>query len=772
MDGKVRLRSSDGLIFETSPEVACLSPIVAELRDLHDEDDEVPLPTVRGNVLAQVLDLCERYIAQGTWDALLLRHISKDTQQLEQIAWAADYLGMEQLMGLCLGSLARMVKEQGPRQACVSVIAMRRSLQLQSLCLPNEIAAAVLEWLTLHAARGNQDIVAAVRMYLGSSSPTVRRAAIIALGRLAPIGDANSIARLTEHLADQDATVQLATLDAVSQIVARGNESVISIVKERCLNGDAATRCVAMEAVGRVAVQGVAHTIAVARQGMADSNGHVRKLAVESYAQLVHQGDEYAALELIKCLEDMDETVRQAAIHAVGMTFDKGSSMAMGALSERLEHRYWWVSWAAAKVLGDYAPKDEPNIVNAVLARLGHASPSIRQVAGQALAQVASKGNKRVVEGLAVHLQHSDSGVREDAVKTFGKFGSGEDDAIKALSALLEHPKQKVRKSVLDALKLVVTTGAAQAQEEVSKHLNHKNAEVRLNALLALSEFANRNDHCIIEATCQALLDKDGQVQDGAVSMFNKMVDSGHPHAIFTLLGLLDVGDLHSLKTTISMMPIIVGSSEQAFLLMSTLLEQQSVLVRSAVFDMFMQMHDRHYRPSVLAKCSCWERGGSEQQVFTSDRNGESELEKVSASERAGVRTATQALTSCLLRPSIRFHDAVAAAFQRAGGCGDRVVASLNTCMSSRRWFMRWQTVELLCRTSSAPGSAETTCSTTSAKIERRPHKSKKRPLSPVGEHGREKIAHTQPLHRPGCPCIADSKLSKRPSKRAIFGGA
>jgi hypothetical protein len=120
---------------------------------------------------------------------------------------------------------------------------------------------------------------------------------------------------------------------------------------------------------------------------------------------------------------------------------------------------------------------------------------------------------------------------------------------------------------------------------------------------------------------------------------------------------------------------------------------------------------------------------------------------------------ATQALAMCLLHPSTRLPNAVETALGRAGVCGNRVAMDLNTCMSRRRWFIRWQTVEFLCGAALTVKTGAPACSTHSAKAARR---------IPCIE--KESPGPQQPaLHRPDCPYVTDTK---RPSKRARFGGA
>lgn len=751
-----RLRSSDGFLFEVPLEVACLSPIVAELLDLHDDDDEVPLPMVRGIVLGEILDLCKHHVNKGFWDTTALKRIGQDSQQLQQLAWSADYMGLEELMDLCLAHLGEFVVASPLEKALVSVSALRRILQLRARSLATSEEStqtmALLEALATQAPHGDLDSVAVVHLYLHDRLPAIRKAATAAVGRLAPTDHAKTIEHLRRHMSDLETSVQLAALIAIAQVSARGNQQVLDLMKQKSMEGDAATRGAATEAIGHVAMPGDAQVVAHVKQGMSDSNGNVRKAAVEAYARLSKQGDTHAALILIKCLEDMDETVRQAAIQAAVAMIHKDNDTAIRALCERLEHRYWWVSWAAAKVLGEVAPTDKPHIVDAVVSRLGHASPSTRQTALQTLSMVASKGNSRVIQALKTYLQHEDSGVRKVAVKAMSQFGRGEDSAIKITGALLESGRKSVRKSAVEALKLVATHGNELAQQELCRRVGHRKPEVRLAALSTIMHVGCRNELWVIEAICQAMLDRDHTVQDAAGTAFDKMVDKGQPHAIFTLLGVHGLsGDDHVLRTALHDLPKIAGFSKRSLELVSALLARQSTTVKSAVFNTFMQMTNENYQPCVLAACCCW---------MPERLRSAIELPVPFETADAGVCIATQALSTCLLQPETSLPDAIAAALQTVGTCSKTVVEELSACMNSPRWFIRWRTVEVLCRGALAAKSGLKTHATTSAKVARR----SKIDIENQSPNARDR------LHRPGCPCLAArfDKFSRKDSSTSL----
>lgn len=156
------------------------------------------------------------------------------------------------------------------------------------------------------------------------------------------------------------------------------------------------------------------------------------------------------------------------------------------------------------------------------------------------------------------------------------------------------------------------------------------------------------------------------------------------------------------------------------------------------MFNVCMKLVNKNYRECVYAPCSCWETAAVEVQE--------------ALEEKRGVHVASQALSLCLLQPSTSLPDAVGGALRAAGGFGDCVASKLSACMSRRRWFVRWQNVELLCRSALGGTSSELALSTTtvkSAKMERRSE-------IKCGSGGQPS------LHKPGCPYVASGTDSSR----------
>ncbi|KAF9689576.1 hypothetical protein SADUNF_Sadunf01G0106500 [Salix dunnii] len=105
---KITLRSSGGETFEVDEAVALKSTTIKRMigETSSGNREVITLPIVSGNILAKVLQYCEKHTADGksiadqelgTWDADFVK-LDKDT--LFQLILAANYLGIERLVDL------------------------------------------------------------------------------------------------------------------------------------------------------------------------------------------------------------------------------------------------------------------------------------------------------------------------------------------------------------------------------------------------------------------------------------------------------------------------------------------------------------------------------------------------------------------------------------------------------------------------------------------------------------------------------------------------
>eukprot|EP00437_Effrenium_voratum_P010787 CAMPEP_0181440926 /NCGR_PEP_ID=MMETSP1110-20121109/23233_1 /TAXON_ID=174948 /ORGANISM="Symbiodinium sp., Strain CCMP421" /LENGTH=67 /DNA_ID=CAMNT_0023564773 /DNA_START=57 /DNA_END=257 /DNA_ORIENTATION=+ len=58
-EDKVKLKSSQGEIFEVEPEVATMSTLIKNMVEDSGTDEEIPLPNVKTAILSKVIDYCK-----------------------------------------------------------------------------------------------------------------------------------------------------------------------------------------------------------------------------------------------------------------------------------------------------------------------------------------------------------------------------------------------------------------------------------------------------------------------------------------------------------------------------------------------------------------------------------------------------------------------------------------------------------------------------------------------------------------------------------------
>merc|ERR1712032_1721049 len=78
----LKLKSSQGEIFEVEPEVACMSTLIKNMVDDSGTDEEIPLPNVKTAILSKVIE----------------------------IILAANYLDIKSLLDLTCAKVASMIK--------------------------------------------------------------------------------------------------------------------------------------------------------------------------------------------------------------------------------------------------------------------------------------------------------------------------------------------------------------------------------------------------------------------------------------------------------------------------------------------------------------------------------------------------------------------------------------------------------------------------------------------------------------------------------------
>jgi len=371
----------------------------------------------------------------------------------------------------------------------------------------------------------------------------------------------------------------------------------------------------------------------------------------------------------------------------------------------------------------------------------------VREAALEALSRVAPKGHPPLIETLIKSTQCKDKGIRQFALKGLAKLGRAGGNVIKGLGNVLKQVNSMLAPMLLMDLKTAAEHGKEKLLADLMTRLKHESVELRLNAITTLVRISDQKDPLFIQAICTGLLDSDAGVQEAASSAMDKSISKGHPFAVLALFGLLDIQNKLLLRRVVEVLPRVAGTCEQSQQLLSSLLQEQSGHVRSAIFHVLATTVDKNYL-YCASVCSCW-RPNINPSASTTATSEDCEECPV------GVSIACQALSCCLLQRHVHFADAVLTALRRAGSSGDAAATLLRECMSLKRWFVEWQTIEDVCSAAAAGTLAATHMATLSAKREHEP---------PVDSS----FSTHASLHHPECPCASVEPHCKK----ARFGGA
>lgn len=122
----LKLKSSQGEIFEVEPEVACMSTLVKNMVDDSGTDEEIPLPNVKTAILSKIIDYCKYHkdsppeeiqkplkstnlmeCGVCEWDS---EYVNIEQEVLFELILAANYLDIKSLLDLTCAKVASMIK--------------------------------------------------------------------------------------------------------------------------------------------------------------------------------------------------------------------------------------------------------------------------------------------------------------------------------------------------------------------------------------------------------------------------------------------------------------------------------------------------------------------------------------------------------------------------------------------------------------------------------------------------------------------------------------
>ncbi|MBI1421993.1 MAG: protein kinase [Gammaproteobacteria bacterium] len=275
---------------------------------------------------------------------------------------------------------------------------------------------------------------------------------------------------LVQYIDDPDISTRLQVIRTVAQF---NTEQVRHILIKSLTDSSKLMRQAALEGI---AAQNIPVPANVICPLLRDPDMTVQSKAIEALTRLK---DPATASNLIDILNDDSEYVRRAAVEVLNEVAD---TRAIKNLLTAMRDTDWWVRVRAADALGSIGG---PRVVEAVLGLLQEKDEFLRRTAVEILNSVK---DERAYFYLIQALADEDWWVRERAVDALGQLGDKR--AIPDLFDAMEKYPESTHIIVQSLVKL----GDDSIVQQLMQKANEASGELRKEMLLAISEFAKKED--------------------------------------------------------------------------------------------------------------------------------------------------------------------------------------------------------------------------------------------------------------------------------------
>lgn len=369
------------------------------------------------------------------------------------------------------------------------------------------------------------------------------------------------------------------------RIAHKGLMRAVKIAIARLEDGHSTVRTAALWALSHIATKGDAETLVEISKHLKNPQWRVRATAVEALGS-VASADDVGAEALVAGLEDLDAHVRKASVQALEKVSGKDQNVAV-AMALRAKDDDWTVRCVAASGIAGTAKQDDEAALESLAALLKDPIAPVREAASTAIARLVSKGNSAALEMMMLQTKDSDAAVRRAAVSALAQIASkGDTSAFAAATSLLKDQDAGTRQCAAVALQEIAAEVIPQSEvvpaedpeedhalmellqeddgsgwrvnnvndgpnldpwrlssdeeekqrsedlAEAMPRLQHKDAEVRICAVSALSHIAHAGDEAIIDLIKERLQDSSHEVRLAALEALQQLAPGGHQAAL------------------------------------------------------------------------------------------------------------------------------------------------------------------------------------------------------------------------------------------------
>jgi len=311
--------------------------------------------------------------------------------------------------------------------------------------------------------------------FLSSSMPTVRRNAIVEIGR-SPQERLNNAALIEDRLQDKDTMVRLAAVNASGELGGSITaDHLASLASFRSTEKQVKIRRAAVQALGKIGTAAVPQLLSYFQ----DEDDTIRHFAAETIGNI---GGEDAASGAAELLQESSALVRRTALLALGKLQANGRDHA-AEISEHLNDPDFAARLAAIQALSDLGASSE---AGAIADLCEDETKGLRQAAVSALAKMGSAGAAEALR----FFDDKDYTVRAAAVRVFSPLHSKLSAEFafpyaESVAAKINDEDWRVR---IEAAKALGDLHASAYAAQVASLSSHPDVEVRRVAICALEK--------------------------------------------------------------------------------------------------------------------------------------------------------------------------------------------------------------------------------------------------------------------------------------------
>jgi HEAT repeat protein len=332
----------------------------------------------------------------------------------------------------------------------------------------------------------------AIVKLLRDSEPTVRQAALQALGAMPPPDVSPHARAIVPCIRDADEGVRSACVQTAGQLLpaALANEAPSIALQLEHATQQPYVRRAAVQALGKLEAGKLAQYAAAIVARLTDRNGFVRRAVCEALGGLHPTALLPHAAAMVARLEDPEEDVRFAAVTTLGRIASSLDKQ-LPAIIAKTRHGDSGVRAASLRLLGKLEAPALAQKASVLVARLGDSEQHVRTVALDVMAQLLPADLAAHKPSLAGRLDDESAIVRHAAIDTMGQLEVAElASHLPDIVARLSDADKGVRSAAVGTLlsKLDVTDLSAHVEAIVERIEDEDDGVRRTTALWATSK--------------------------------------------------------------------------------------------------------------------------------------------------------------------------------------------------------------------------------------------------------------------------------------------